>query len=104
MSVIHAHYATDGFLNQDDDTRKAMDELLKEWGDILNIIAGIVYCCYTLKADQKEKTFALEEVYGENFEELERIDTISILSDDPYTRKDNTLIDCNHPRKMPHYE
>ncbi|XP_078165907.1 uncharacterized protein LOC144560554 [Carex rostrata] len=70
MSEIHAHY----------DTHKAI-ELVKEWGDILNIIAGIVYFCYKLKSNKAEQEFALHEIYGENFEELERIGTISVFNE-----------------------
>ncbi|XP_078166229.1 disease resistance protein RPM1-like [Carex rostrata] len=85
MSDVHEQYAPNRFLNQEHDTHKAIDELVKEWGDILNIIAGIVYCCYMLKSNQAEMEFALEEVYGENFEELERINNISVFLHNPNT-------------------
>ncbi|XP_078165367.1 inactive disease susceptibility protein LOV1-like [Carex rostrata] len=83
MGEIHAHYLANRSINLNDGTHKAIDELVKEWGDILSIIAGIVYCCYKLTLTKAEKEFALEEVYGENFEGLERIDKISVSLDDP---------------------
>ncbi|XP_078165368.1 putative disease resistance protein At1g59780 [Carex rostrata] len=84
MSDIHEEYDTNRFLNEDHDTHKTIDELVKEWGNILNIIAGIVYCCYVLKVNQAEKELALDEVYGENFEELDRI-----FLDDPINTRLN---------------
>ncbi|KAJ4733207.1 Disease resistance protein (CC-NBS-LRR class) family protein [Rhynchospora pubera] len=81
MGKIHAQFGAnrDSSSSQDHDFDKTTDDLVKEWRDILNIFAGIVYCCYKLKGNQTEKEYPLEEVFGEDFEE--RLINDNITSD-----------------------
>ncbi|KAJ1701078.1 hypothetical protein LUZ63_000857 [Rhynchospora breviuscula] len=100
MSKIHAQYGANkhSSSSQDHDSHKTFDDLVKEWRDILNIFAGIVYCCYRLKGNQTEEEFSLEEVFGEDFE---RLRNDNITSDQSSSLRNQTSSSDDHKASDP---